>query len=110
MKNEIIKMMVPAVGESINEVTISSWLKKDGDVVEFELAEDPKGEVVLFALNEKGYEELAKNYASIRTALAEQFRDRDDIGPESEYFQYLYKSEKASKESDDESDWDGKTD
>jgi len=46
----------------------------------------------------------------IRTALAEQFRDRDDIGPESEYFQYLYKSEKASKESDDESDWDGKTD
>jgi|TARA_A100001015_G_scaffold218117_1_gene245146 hypothetical protein len=35
------------------------------------LAEDPKGEVVLFALNESGYEELAKNYASIRTALAE---------------------------------------
>ena len=35
------------------------------------LAEDPTGEVVLFALNEKGYEELAKNYASIRTALAE---------------------------------------
>ena len=46
----------------------------------------------------------------IRTALAEQFRDRDDIGPESEFFQYLYKSEKSSKESDDESDWDGKTD
>ena len=35
------------------------------------LGEDPKGEVVLFALNEKGYELLAKNYASIRTALAE---------------------------------------
>ena len=46
----------------------------------------------------------------IRTALAEQFRDRDDIGPESEYFKYLYKSEKASKESDEDSDWDGKTD
>ena len=46
----------------------------------------------------------------IRTALAEQFRDRDDIGPESEYFKYLYKSEKASKESDTDSDWDGKTD
>ena len=28
MANEIIKMMVPAVGESINEVTISSWLKR----------------------------------------------------------------------------------
>ena len=46
----------------------------------------------------------------IRTALAEQSRDRDDIGPESEYFKYLYKSEKASKESDEDSDWDGKTD
>ena len=46
----------------------------------------------------------------IRTALAEQFRDRDDIGPESEYYKYLYKSEKAAKESETDSDWDGKTD
>ena len=30
----------------------------------------------------------------IRTALAEQFRDRDDIGPESEYFKYLYNLKK----------------
>lgn len=29
----IKEMKVPAVGESINEVTISSWLKKDGDLV-----------------------------------------------------------------------------
>ena len=36
MKNEIIKMMVPAVGESINEVRISSWLKNDGDIVELD--------------------------------------------------------------------------
>jgi len=36
MKNEIIKMMVPAVGESINEVTISSWLKKNGDIVQLD--------------------------------------------------------------------------
>ena len=36
MANEIIKMMVPAVGESINEVTISSWLKKEGDIVELD--------------------------------------------------------------------------
>ena len=27
------EMKVPAVGESINEVTISTWLKKDGDLV-----------------------------------------------------------------------------
>ena len=36
MANDIIKMMVPAVGESINEVTISSWLKNEGDVVELD--------------------------------------------------------------------------
>ncbi len=29
----IKEMKVPAVGESITEVTISSWLKKDGDIV-----------------------------------------------------------------------------
>jgi len=27
------EMKVPAVGESITEVTISTWLKKDGDFV-----------------------------------------------------------------------------
>ena len=44
MKNEIIKMMVPAVGESINEVTISAWLKKDGDIVELdEIIAETKG-------------------------------------------------------------------
>jgi len=36
MANDIIKMMVPAVGESINEVTISSWLKNEGDIVELD--------------------------------------------------------------------------
>lgn len=30
---EVKEMKVPAVGESISEVTISSWLKKDGDIV-----------------------------------------------------------------------------
>ena len=30
---EVIEMHVPTVGESINEVTISSWTKKDGDLV-----------------------------------------------------------------------------
>lgn len=35
------------------------------------LAENPKGEVVLFALNQDGYELLAKNFAEIRTAIAE---------------------------------------
>ena len=35
------------------------------------LGEQPKGEVVLFALNQDGYELLAKNFAEIRTAIAE---------------------------------------
>ena len=33
---EVIEMNVPAVGESINEVTISSWQKADGDFVELD--------------------------------------------------------------------------
>lgn len=31
--NEVLEMYVPAVGESITEVTIGSWLKSDGDEV-----------------------------------------------------------------------------
>ncbi len=30
---EILEMKVPAVGESINEVTISNWMKKSGDII-----------------------------------------------------------------------------
>jgi 2-oxoglutarate dehydrogenase E2 component (dihydrolipoamide succinyltransferase) len=33
---EIVEMKVPALGESITEVTISSWLKSDGDFVELD--------------------------------------------------------------------------
>lgn len=33
---EVREMKVPAVGESINEVTVSSWAKKDGDYVELD--------------------------------------------------------------------------
>jgi 2-oxoglutarate dehydrogenase E2 component (dihydrolipoamide succinyltransferase) len=34
--NEVIEMKVPTVGESISEVTIGKWTKKDGDVVQAE--------------------------------------------------------------------------
>lgn len=33
---QVKEMRVPAVGESITEVTISAWLKKDGDLVELD--------------------------------------------------------------------------
>src|SRR5690606_31636184 len=34
----MIEVKVPSVGESISEVTIASWLKKDGDVVKLDEA------------------------------------------------------------------------
>jgi 2-oxoglutarate dehydrogenase E2 component (dihydrolipoamide succinyltransferase) len=34
--NEIIEVKIPTVGESITEVTLSSWAKKDGDSVEMD--------------------------------------------------------------------------
>ncbi len=33
---EVLEMKVPAVGESITEVTISNWVKEDGDFVEMD--------------------------------------------------------------------------
>ena len=35
-KSEVIEMKVPAVGESIAEVTVAKWMKKDGDAVKAE--------------------------------------------------------------------------
>ncbi len=32
----VVEMRVPTIGESINEVTLSQWLKKDGDYVELD--------------------------------------------------------------------------
>ena len=29
----IIELKVPTIGESITEVTLSQWLKKDGDII-----------------------------------------------------------------------------
>ncbi len=30
----IVEIKVPAVGESINEVTLAKWIKSDGDLVQ----------------------------------------------------------------------------
>lgn len=35
---EVVEMKVPAVGESITEVTVASWAKQDGDLVELDEA------------------------------------------------------------------------
>jgi 2-oxoglutarate dehydrogenase E2 component (dihydrolipoamide succinyltransferase) len=34
----MVEVKVPAVGESISEVTIASWMKKDGDQVKLDEA------------------------------------------------------------------------
>ena len=60
---EVLEMPVPAVGESINEVTIASWTKADGDIVQldeviaeiesdkatFELTAEATGELKILA-------------------------------------------------------------
>ncbi len=48
----LAKIIIPSVGESIQEVTISEWLKKDGDFVE-------KGEDVLSIDTDKASVEVA---------------------------------------------------
>ena len=32
----IVEMKVPTIGESITEVTLSQWLKKDGDIIKLD--------------------------------------------------------------------------
>jgi len=60
---QILEMNVPAVGESISEVTIGSWLKEDGDIVAmdeilceiesdkatFELTSEAQGKLTIIA-------------------------------------------------------------
>ena len=35
-EEKTVEMVVPALGESINEVTVGSWIKEDGDIVELD--------------------------------------------------------------------------
>ena len=63
LTGEIIKMNVPAVGESITEVTIGSWLREDGEIVTmdeilceiesdkatFELTSEAQGKLTIIA-------------------------------------------------------------
>ncbi len=48
----IIEIKVPTVGESISEVTIAKWLKKDGDIVkQDEVLCEMESEKATFELN-----------------------------------------------------------
>jgi 2-oxoglutarate dehydrogenase E2 component (dihydrolipoamide succinyltransferase) len=58
-----IELKIPAVGESISEVTISKWLKKDGDYVEMD-------EAVAEIESDKATVELNATHAGVITILS----------------------------------------
>jgi 2-oxoglutarate dehydrogenase E2 component (dihydrolipoamide succinyltransferase) len=62
---EIKEMKVPAVGESITEVTISTWLKKDGDFVQLD-------EVIAEVESDKATFELPAEASGILKIVAKE--------------------------------------
>jgi 2-oxoglutarate dehydrogenase E2 component (dihydrolipoamide succinyltransferase) len=68
----IKEMKVPAVGESITEVTISTWLKKDGDLVQLD-------EVIAEVESDKATFELPAEAAGILRIVAKE-KDTLPIG------------------------------
>lgn len=69
---EIKEMIVPAVGESITEVTISTWLKADGDYVELD-------EIIAEVDSDKATFELPAEASGILTTVAQE-GDTIEIG------------------------------
>ncbi|OKL38890.1 2-oxoglutarate dehydrogenase complex dihydrolipoyllysine-residue succinyltransferase [Pontibacter flavimaris] len=69
---EAVEMKVPTVGESITEVTIASWLKKDGDHVEMD-------EVIAELESDKATFELPAEAAGTLEIVAQQ-GDTVEIG------------------------------
>lgn len=62
---EIVEMPVPAVGESINEVTISNWSKETGDFVELD-------EVIAEIESDKATFDLTATASGILERIAEE--------------------------------------
>ncbi len=70
--DETKEMIVPAVGESITEVTISTWLKSDGDYVELD-------EIIAEVDSDKATFELPAEASGILTTVAQE-GDTIEIG------------------------------
>jgi len=62
---EIVEIKVPTVGESISEVTISSWLKKDGDFVNMD-------EIIVELESDKATFELPSQASGILRIMAKE--------------------------------------
>lgn len=97
---EVLEMFVPAVGESITEVTIGSWLKSDGDTVmldeaiaeiesdkaTFELTAEAQGKLKIVAKQGDTLEigalickiEVAEGQSGQKTVRQEPDEDDDD--------------------------------
>ncbi len=60
-----LEIKVPAVGESINEVTVSRWLKNDGDYVEMD-------EVICELESDKATFELNAEAAGVLKTMAKE--------------------------------------
>lgn len=69
---ETLEMKVPTVGESITEVTIGTWMKQDGDVVELD---EPIAEIE----SDKATFELAAEARGVLTIVAQE-GDTIEIG------------------------------
>src|SRR5678815_5475147 len=61
----MIEIKVPTVGESINEVTLIKWLKKDGDYVE-------RDEVIAELESEKATFEVNAEQAGVLKTLGQE--------------------------------------
>ncbi len=62
---EVLEMLVPTVGESINEVTLSSWSKNTGDVVELD-------EVIAEIESDKATFELTAEKPGVLEVIAQE--------------------------------------
>lgn len=69
---EVLEMKVPTVGESITEVTIGTWMKQDGDVVELD---EPIAEIE----SDKATFELAAEARGVLNIVAQE-GDTIEIG------------------------------
>src|SRR5690606_8302513 len=71
-ESEVIQIKVPAVGESISEVTLSKWLKSDGDFVNMD-------EEIAELESDKATYELTAERAGVLTRIAKE-GDKLSIG------------------------------
>ena len=64
----IVELKIPTVGESISEVTISKWLKKEGDYVEMD---EPIAEIE----SDKATVDLNATHSGVLHSLAAEGED-----------------------------------